>query len=77
MSTINYLRSFRIANMAIFDWVATILGALVVSIYFNYSFIIILLVLLLVSIGLHLIFNVKTYTNYYLGFDNEPTNQIK
>lgn len=74
MSTINYLRSFRIANMAIFDWVATIIGALVVSIYFNYSFLIILLILLLISIGLHLIFNVKTYTNYYLGFDNKPTN---
>lgn len=69
---ITYLRSFRIANMAIFDWVATILGALAVSAYFHYNFVIVLLILLIVSIVLHKLLDVKTYTNYYIGFDDEP-----
>jgi hypothetical protein len=72
LGTLEYLRSFRIAKMAIFDWVATIIGAAVVSYWKGWNFIVVLIILLVISIPLHIVFGVRTYTNYYLGLDKEP-----
>lgn len=74
MITLEYLRSFRIAKMAIFDWVLTIIGAYILAIFMNWNFLLTLIILLLLSIPIHILFNVKTYTNYYLGVDNEPNH---
>lgn len=71
-SLIDKLRSVRIAKMAVFDWACSILGAAALAYWLNLSFIILLLGLLLVSIPVHMILGVRTYTNYYLGLDEEP-----
>jgi len=72
MTTLEYLRSYRIAHMAVFDWMATIISAYLLATLMGYSFIITLFILLLISIPLHIIFGIHTYTNYYLGLDEKP-----
>lgn len=54
------VHSIRIFNIAIVDLFLTILVAYIASIYFNKSFLIILLILLIIGIVLHRIFCVRT-----------------
>jgi hypothetical protein len=58
--------------MAAFDWIATIIGAYFLATYMSWSFILVLVILLLISIPIHMYFGTKTYTNYYLGLDEKP-----
>jgi hypothetical protein len=69
---IAYLRSFRIARMSVFDWAATVIGAVVTARYFGFNMLLTLLILLIISIPLHRLFGVKTFTNYYIGYDSKP-----
>jgi hypothetical protein len=54
------VHSYRLFNVAIFDVVATILGAFVLSYITNKSFLGILIALFIVGIGLHHLFCVRT-----------------
>jgi hypothetical protein len=72
MGLIEELRQYRVAKMAVFDWVMTVLGAIIIAGIFKWNALIVLIVLLIVSIPIHMLANVKTYTNYYLGLDEEP-----
>lgn len=55
------VHSYRIANIAIFDVIATVLGALFLHILFpSYRFLTILAVLFLLGIFLHHLFCVRT-----------------
>ena len=61
------LRSFRIAGMAVFDWMATLIVAVIVSFYTRYSTLAIFTALILISIPLHYVFGVDTVSNRFLG----------
>lgn len=70
-SLITTLRSYKIpgtGGMVVFDWAVTLLAAYLIP----GSFICNLVILLLASVLLHLLFNVPTVTNYYLGLSVEP-----
>ena len=54
------IHSYRIFNIAIADVVMTIIGAYMISYFFNYSFIYTLLFLFSLGIILHNLFCVKT-----------------
>lgn len=54
------LHKYRVANIAVVDVVFTVLGAYAISSFFNFSFIIVLIVLLISGIYLHHLFGVKT-----------------
>ncbi len=69
---ITELRSYRIARMAIFDWVATIVAAVLVAWWSGYNWLAVLIVLLIASVVLHIAFGVRTWTNYYIGVDSRP-----
>jgi hypothetical protein len=72
MSLIEDLRQYRIAKMAIFDWVMTVVGALIIAGIFKLNALIVLIILLVASIPIHMAAGIKTNTNYYLGLDDEP-----
>jgi hypothetical protein len=72
MSWIEYLRSFRIANMAVFDWVMTFVAAAAIGLWMGWPIMVIFVILLLISIPVHILFGVHTYTNYYLGLNYMP-----
>jgi len=63
------LRKYNIpgTHFVAFDWIATIIGAKLAANYFGYSFVNVLIILLIISVALHKVFNVDTVTNYYLG----------
>ncbi len=63
------IHSYRIFNIAIVDLVFTILGALLISIYYKYNFLLVFIILLILSIILHRLFCVKsTLTMLILPF---------
>ena len=78
MSTITYLRSFRIFGIALFDLIGTILGILIglkvlfpnreVSFYISWT----ILLMMPLSVISHLIFRVPTQFNYYLELSRKP-----
>ena len=71
MSIIDTLRTPRLYGFVIFDWSATIVGAAAVAYYFNYNFIVTLIILLILSIGLHVMFGIDTKTNAILGLNKK------
>lgn len=54
------IHSYRIFNIAIADVIMTILGALIISYFFNFSFIYTLITLFILGIILHRLFCVRT-----------------
>jgi hypothetical protein len=54
------IREYRILDISIVDFMATVVGAFVISNYFNIDFKIILFILLLLGIILHKLFCVET-----------------
>lgn len=76
-SLISDLRSYRIKEIAIFDYVSSVVGIILVCFYwFNTSltkgvFCGALLAFPL-GIAIHYIFNVKTTLNYKLGLSDKP-----
>ena len=59
--------AYRIFNIAIVDVILTILGAYLLSYYFEWNFWYTLIVLYLVGIFLHWLFCVRTSVNLFLG----------
>ena len=54
------IHSYRIFNIAIADVIMTVISAFLISYFFNFSFLIILIILFILGIILHHIFCVKT-----------------
>ena len=52
--------SYRIANIAIVDVLATLLGAFVISLFFKYNFLYVTVILFILGIILHRLFCVRT-----------------
>lgn len=77
MSFIDTLRTPRIAGFVVFDWTATIIGAIGVAYYYKINFIVTLLVLLIISVPLHVIFHVNTRTNEILGLNSTDNTIVK
>lgn len=73
-STIELLRTPKIFDFVIFDWVATAATAYMAQQILNVDFIICFVVLIILSIILHILFNVDTTTNYLLGFSDKPVH---
>ncbi len=69
---IEKLREPKVFGFVLFDWISTILGALIIANYLQYNFMATLIVLLVISIYLHWYFDVPTLTNYYLGISKNP-----
>jgi len=62
------LHSYRIFNIAIIDLALTILVAVIISYAFDYSILIVLLILMIVGIFIHKLFCVNTtITNIIFG----------
>ena len=78
MSLIEKLRKPKIFDMALFDWVASILLTLYISYkynddkYDNIIFIKSLIIMIIFAVSIHYIFNIDTKFNYYLGLSNDP-----
>jgi hypothetical protein len=70
--TLEDLRKPRLFGFVVFDWVLTIIATLVLSRLFGQGFVSMLVIVLLLSIILHVMFNVPTLTNYYLGLSERP-----
>jgi hypothetical protein len=60
MSIINNLRSYRLLGMAIFDWVVTLVSAIIVIYVFNLNWTIVLLAIIPLTILSHAIFQTET-----------------
>lgn len=72
MSYIETLRAPKLFGFVLFDWISTIIGALLLAKYLGYDFWIVLIILLIISIYLHWYFDTPTLTNYYLGISKNP-----
>ena len=79
---IDILREPKIFNMAIFDWILTLLGSYAITwllykfndidISFTQMYVIITIGLVIIGIILHKILNVPTMLGYYLGLNKKP-----
>ena len=69
MSIIETLRTPRIIGFVIFDYVATIIGSAGIAYYYNINFALTLIIILILSIIMHVVFNISTKTNRLLGFN--------
>lgn len=72
MSVIDTLRGPKLAGFVLFDWVSTIIGSYFLARAIGADFVLTLIILLLVSIVLHDVFDVNTRTNKYLGLNRGP-----
>ena len=78
---IDKLRGPKVLNMSIFDWVATFLVAVILSLVLhsitkiNYLILIILLFSSLIILGvvIHKALGIPTMFNYYLGLNNKES----
>ena len=61
------IRTYRIFGMAIFDWIATMLGALLISRVIGTCFAGTFIVLIIVAIIVHAAIGIPTMLNVYLG----------
>lgn len=72
MNVIDTLRRPRLFGFVLFDWIATLLGALLLSNITGMGYGLMLFILLVASIFLHIYFDIPTNTNYYLGLSEIP-----
>ena len=78
---IDKLRGPKVLNMSIFDWVATFLVAVILSLVLhsftkiNYLILLIVLFTLIIIIGIliHKALGIPTMFNYYLGLNNKES----
>ena len=72
INIIDILRGPKLFEFVIFDWISTLLGALILAKLFDFNYLILLIILLIISIYLHIEFEIPTMTNYYLGLSDMP-----
>lgn len=78
MSLIEKLRKPKIYDMAIFDWIMSIIITLYISYkynnnkYDNIIFIKSIFIMIITAVMTHYVFNIDTKFNYYLGISNNP-----
>lgn len=60
MTIIDNLRSYRLLGMAIFDWVVTLVSAIILIYVFNLNWKVVLLAIIPLSILSHAIFQTET-----------------
>jgi len=75
--TIQYLRSFRIFDMAIFDWTGSLLIALIIGYYLLHfrtalHWILWIFAWILFGVLVHKMMNIPTKFGYYLGMNEDP-----
>ena len=88
MSFIDELRKPKIpltGGMVLFDWIMTILGALLITYTFHRpnlmieedltAFLYSLMILIILSIVLHYLLDIPTVSNYYLGLSKNPREE--
>ena len=81
MDIIKQLRQPKIYQMVLFDWIMSILITLYISYkynnnkYDNIIFIKAILIMIILAITIHYIFNVDTKLNYYIGLSNDPKRE--
>jgi hypothetical protein len=61
------IRDFKIADIAVFDVVATAFAGYLISTKIESSFIVVFICLIIVAIGIHWMFDIPTRGNAYLG----------
>lgn len=67
------LRGPKIFNMALFDWVATLVSAIFINYLYQpdniniYTSLKIFIILIILAIIVHYIFDIPTMLNYYIG----------
>ena len=75
-SWIQTLRKPKILNMSIFDWLASLLAAVLVGRYFGITgyakWVIFLLAWTFGGVAIHHYFGVNTMLGYYLGLNPKP-----
>lgn len=77
MLSISSLREHRILGMAIFDWITSLIGGIIIG-YFILErpnllmWTIWLIIWVLFGIAVHLFFGIDTMLGYYLGLNKAP-----
>lgn len=71
-SAIDRARSFRVADIAVFDVLATAVVGQLISSRLNIGFMYVFLILIIVAIFVHKALGVNTMLNYYLGVSDKP-----
>jgi succinate dehydrogenase/fumarate reductase cytochrome b subunit len=67
MSIITDLRKYRAFDMAIFDWVATLIGAILLSRVIGINFGALFLIMIILAIIVHAALGIPTMFNAYIG----------
>ena len=57
------IRDYRFQNVALIDYISTIIVAFLISAYTSFSLTLVTILLFSLSIPLHFLFNIKTSTN--------------
>lgn len=73
VSTLGYLRSYRLFDIALFDVFGTALGGLLISKKLNLSFLITFIILMVIGVIVHWVLEVPTMLNYYLGINSKES----
>lgn len=76
-NTLQYLRSFRIFDMALFDWTASLIGAWLIGKYILHlinglQWVLWIFAWILFGVLIHKIMNIPTKFGYYLGINEDP-----
>ena len=71
MTIIETLRKPKIFKMAVFDLSGVAFIALMISIYYNYNFLLTFIVLMTIGVFTHFIFDIPTQLNYYIGLNEK------
>ena len=73
MTMLQFLRSFKVLDMAVFDWAATAAVAAIIGSKFKqaYASIIIFVILIIIGIIMHSALNKPTMFNAYLGLNSK------
>ena len=60
------IRDYRFQNIALVDYISTIICAFIMSAYTSYPLTLVTIFLFSISIPFHFIFNIETSTNNYI-----------
>ena len=73
-TALDVVRKYKIVDMAVFDWAATLLGAYLVNYFYlpKMKYWKVALVFVLLGIVVHKMMGINTMLNYYLGLSGMP-----